>query len=294
MAAPVGLQQRHDRHADQPLYLAGQIGWDPTTGRVAEGMAAQVEQALRNIVAVLAEADADTTRHRAADLVRHRHGAVPREGQGHRPKLSPRHGQAFPGHVGDRRQLAWWNATHWSRSRQPRCCRQVTAMAEPQRSTTSPATTCRRASNGRTCCWKAALPGTTQLRHRIAGSAHRSRQRRAVLPAIAGRDLDLRRTAGAGEPHRQCADAAAWHDPRQPRAAARAEHADDGRGLSGGDQGRRHRGRDHAAAARARTRRDHRQGAHQPCACAITGCWPIWQQHSATACASSRWAGRSG
>jgi enamine deaminase RidA (YjgF/YER057c/UK114 family) len=43
------------------IILAGQIGWDATTGRTAEGMAAQVEQALRNIVTLLAEASADTT-----------------------------------------------------------------------------------------------------------------------------------------------------------------------------------------------------------------------------------------
>ena len=46
--------------ADGPtVVLAGQIGWDATTGRVAEGMPAQVEQALRNIVALLAEAGAN-------------------------------------------------------------------------------------------------------------------------------------------------------------------------------------------------------------------------------------------
>jgi enamine deaminase RidA (YjgF/YER057c/UK114 family) len=37
------------------VFVGGQIGWD-TEGRFAEGLAAQVEQALRNIVAVLAEA----------------------------------------------------------------------------------------------------------------------------------------------------------------------------------------------------------------------------------------------
>ena len=40
------------------IVLAGQIGWDAVTGRIAEGMAAQVEQALQNIVTVLAEANA--------------------------------------------------------------------------------------------------------------------------------------------------------------------------------------------------------------------------------------------
>ncbi len=43
------------------LFLAGQIGWDATTGRLAEGLPAQVEQALRNIVTILSEADANLT-----------------------------------------------------------------------------------------------------------------------------------------------------------------------------------------------------------------------------------------
>ena len=42
----------------QTVFLAGQIGWDATTGHVIEGMAAQVEQALRNIVKILADAGA--------------------------------------------------------------------------------------------------------------------------------------------------------------------------------------------------------------------------------------------
>ncbi len=40
------------------IFLAGQIGWDATTGSVAQGMVAQVEQALYNIVILLAEAGA--------------------------------------------------------------------------------------------------------------------------------------------------------------------------------------------------------------------------------------------
>ena len=51
--------------AGQTIVLAGQIGWDAITQRVAEGMAAQVEQALQNIVALLAEAGAQPT-----DIVR--------------------------------------------------------------------------------------------------------------------------------------------------------------------------------------------------------------------------------
>jgi enamine deaminase RidA (YjgF/YER057c/UK114 family) len=41
------------------IVLAGQIGWDATTGHVVPGMAAQVELALRNIVTILAEAGAE-------------------------------------------------------------------------------------------------------------------------------------------------------------------------------------------------------------------------------------------
>lgn len=40
------------------VVLAGQIGWDAVTGQLADGMAAQVERALRNIVTLLAEAHA--------------------------------------------------------------------------------------------------------------------------------------------------------------------------------------------------------------------------------------------
>jgi enamine deaminase RidA (YjgF/YER057c/UK114 family) len=47
------------------IILAGQIGWDATTGCVVGGMAAQVEQALRNIVTLLADAGAEAT-----DIVR--------------------------------------------------------------------------------------------------------------------------------------------------------------------------------------------------------------------------------
>jgi enamine deaminase RidA (YjgF/YER057c/UK114 family) len=43
------------------VFLAGQIGRDAMTGRFAEGMAAQVEQTLRNIVSILAEAGAEPT-----------------------------------------------------------------------------------------------------------------------------------------------------------------------------------------------------------------------------------------
>lgn len=42
----------------ETIFLAGQIGWD-TEGKFAEGLAAQVGQALANIVILLAEAGAE-------------------------------------------------------------------------------------------------------------------------------------------------------------------------------------------------------------------------------------------
>ena len=44
--------------AGRTIFVAGQIGWDETETFVAKGFAGQFEQALRNILAVLAEADA--------------------------------------------------------------------------------------------------------------------------------------------------------------------------------------------------------------------------------------------
>ena len=40
------------------VFVAGQIGWDETGAFVSDTLAGQLEQALRNVVAVLAEADA--------------------------------------------------------------------------------------------------------------------------------------------------------------------------------------------------------------------------------------------
>ena len=40
------------------VFVAGQVGWDATEQFPSDDLAAQAEQALRNVVAVLAEADA--------------------------------------------------------------------------------------------------------------------------------------------------------------------------------------------------------------------------------------------
>lgn len=44
--------------AGRTIFVAGQIGWDETETFVAKDFVGQFEQALRNILAVLAEADA--------------------------------------------------------------------------------------------------------------------------------------------------------------------------------------------------------------------------------------------
>lgn len=41
------------------VLVAGQIGWDPETGRMEDGFVAQTERALRNVAAVLAEGGAE-------------------------------------------------------------------------------------------------------------------------------------------------------------------------------------------------------------------------------------------
>ena len=44
--------------ADDTLYLSGQLGIDPATGELAEGVEAQARQAMRNIAGVLEDAGA--------------------------------------------------------------------------------------------------------------------------------------------------------------------------------------------------------------------------------------------
>jgi len=57
---PRGAGYAHGMLAEgRQLFIAGQIGWDPVTGRVMSGgLTAQVRKALENVVAVLAAAGA--------------------------------------------------------------------------------------------------------------------------------------------------------------------------------------------------------------------------------------------
>ena len=58
--APAGAYSQAFRSGNT-LWLAGQIGVDPATGKVAEGVAAQTRQALHNLEAVLRAAGGDLT-----------------------------------------------------------------------------------------------------------------------------------------------------------------------------------------------------------------------------------------
>ena len=114
------------------------------------------------------------------------------------------------------------------------------------------------------------LPGASELRRDFAGSTtlRIGNGARPCIRSSLTEIMELRRATNAREPHCQCADASAWHGPRQSRAAARAQHADDGCRVFGGDQGRRYRGRDHAAVARPGAWRQSstRPASHLPCA----------------------------
>ena len=58
------------------VFVAGQIGWTAEAKLVGDDFVAQVERALTNIVAVLAEAGGRAGAHHAAHLVHHRQGRL--------------------------------------------------------------------------------------------------------------------------------------------------------------------------------------------------------------------------
>ena len=89
----------------QTIFVAGQIGWD-ASGRIASGLTAQVEQALSNILTVLAQAGAGPQHVTRLTWFVTDIDQDPRTCKGDWPRLPPHHGQALPHHVGDRRQLA--------------------------------------------------------------------------------------------------------------------------------------------------------------------------------------------
>ncbi len=80
------------------------------------------------------------------------------------------------------------------------------------------------------------------------------------MPDFAGRDAELCGAVRTGQPYRQCADPRPRAGPGQPRAAALGQQSHDGCGLPCRAQGRRRRGRDHAAVARQGAWLSDRQG----------------------------------
>ena len=133
-------------------------------------------------------------------------------------------------------------------------------------STASRATTCRRGSNGRRSCSRArscntrrgSMPARGFLDRWIAAG-------RGDAPCLIGpaETLTYGELDAAGEPDRQRPHRQARARAGRPRAPARRQHADVGRGLLRGAEGRRRRRRDDADAAGARDRLPARQGEDQ-------------------------------
>jgi enamine deaminase RidA (YjgF/YER057c/UK114 family) len=54
-----GFSQAVVTHGPPTIHVSGQVGWDPVTGAVGPDLAAQIEEAFRNLARVLDAADAD-------------------------------------------------------------------------------------------------------------------------------------------------------------------------------------------------------------------------------------------
>ena len=84
------------------VFVAGQIGWDETGAFPHDDLAGQVGQALRNIVAVLAEAGAGPEHVARMTWYITSRDEYLADRQGDRRRLPRRHGPPFPGHGGRR------------------------------------------------------------------------------------------------------------------------------------------------------------------------------------------------
>ena len=103
------------------------------------------------------------------------------------------------------------------------------------------------------------LSGAAQLRGGAARPLGRGRRRRPALLIAPPRDLDLRASCRAREPHRQCADARSRSGARQSRAAARPNNPMMVRPMFAVHQGRR-------------------RSASPRCRCCAPRNWPIDRQ----------------
>ena len=97
------LCERHCRRRAVRFSSPARLAGTKNANLLAMTFVAQVEQALRNIVQVLAEADGQPEPYRATDLVRDRQGGICREAARDRRRLPPRHRAAFSRHDADRR-----------------------------------------------------------------------------------------------------------------------------------------------------------------------------------------------
>ncbi|CCZ16315.1 putative uncharacterized protein [Sutterella wadsworthensis CAG:135] len=65
------------------LYCSGQLGIDPATGKLADGIEEQATQAFKNLRAVITEAVSHDGRYRQSNDLPYRHGQFRRRQQSH-------------------------------------------------------------------------------------------------------------------------------------------------------------------------------------------------------------------
>ena len=75
---PVGYANGISVAAGRIVFIAGQVGWDANQKFQSEELVPQFEQALKNIIAILAEAGGKPSAHLQTDRILHRQARLPR------------------------------------------------------------------------------------------------------------------------------------------------------------------------------------------------------------------------
>ncbi len=102
-APPIGYANGIAVDAGRIVFIAGQVGWDAQQKFHSEDIAPQFDQALANVLAVLAEAGGLPRPHLSDDRLLLRQARLPRRAPGARRDLAPAHGQPLPGDEHDLR-----------------------------------------------------------------------------------------------------------------------------------------------------------------------------------------------
>ena len=102
-APPIGYANGIAVDGGRLVFIAGQVGWDEQQRFHSDQIAPQFDQALRNVLAVLAEAGGQAERHLPHHRVLLRQAGLPGGAQRARRDLAPPHGQALSGDEHDLR-----------------------------------------------------------------------------------------------------------------------------------------------------------------------------------------------